>query len=120
MQVSPAARLSSAFSRGPPIWRPPAHVARRRHDVRALLGTATIASIRPGSSEPSAIVTTTKRPPEAADARLHRVQNASAQLVAMTADRGKLPLEGVDDWDCRVLVEVVDDEDLVRRRDGVG
>ena len=54
------------------------------------------------------------------DAGLHRVQDAPAQVVAQAADGRQLGGQALDDGHGRVLVEVVDDEDLVGRGDRAG
>ena len=73
-----------------------------------------------GSSEPSDIEIRTYVPGDAAMPGLHRVEHAAAEVVAEPADRRELGGQALDDRDRRVLVEVVDDEDLVRRGDGRG
>ena len=47
---------------------------------------------------------------------LHRVEHAAAEVVAQAADGRQLRREPRDDRHGRVLVEVVDDQDLVRGR----
>ena len=56
-------------------------------------------------------------PVDGCDPGAHRVEDAPADVVAQSADRGQFGVQTVDDRDRRVLVEVVDDQDLVRRRD---
>ena len=48
------------------------------------------------------------------DPGLHRVEDAATEVVAQPADGRQLGGEPLDDRHRRVLVEVVDDEDLVR------
>ena len=93
------------------------HVARRRHDVRAAArqlhhrvdDVRLVGAVRHGDQH----VVAGRR----WNFRLHRVEHAPPEIVAQAADRRQLRVEAVDDRDRRVFVEVVHDEDLVRRRD---
>ena len=116
---------------GGPAQQPLERAARRPGARRACSATptttsapsrarATIGSTTCGSSEPSAIEIRTYGAVRRGDPRLHRVEDAAAEVVAMAADRRQLGVQALDDRDGRVLVEVVDDEDLVRRRDRGG
>ena len=54
------------------------------------------------------------------DARLHRVEDAAAEVVPQAAEARDLGREAGDDGDGRVLVEVVHDDELVGRRHAGG
>ena len=56
-------------------------------------------------------------PVDSGDPGLHRVEDAAPEVVAQPADGRQLGRQPVEDRDRRVLVEVVDDQDLVRRAD---
>ena len=51
----------------------------------------------------------------AGDPGLHRVQDAASQVVAQAAQVRDLAGQAGDDRDRRVAIEVVDDDELVRR-----
>ena len=51
----------------------------------------------------------------AGDPGLHRVENASTQIVTEATQAGNLAHESGDDRDRRVAIEVIDDDKLMRR-----